>query len=174
MRPESHRPVRFRPMLLEGSCHCRAVRFTVQSEYPIPYQRCYCSICRKAGGCGGYGINISADATTLTVEGRDQVREYRALIDRKGEQVRSGHRRSFCGECGSHLWAHHDKWPGLLHPVAGAIDTPLPTPPSHVHMMVGSKANWVAIEGKGGDPKFDAYPGQSIADWHRDHGGEVG
>ncbi|MCL7942209.1 hypothetical protein M8009_18170 [Halomonas sp. ATCH28] len=32
-------------MLLEGSCHCGAVHFRVDS--PHPYQRCYCSICRK-------------------------------------------------------------------------------------------------------------------------------
>jgi|GEM_PF-3029017 len=27
-------------MLLEGSCHCGAVRFRVESETPYPYQAC--------------------------------------------------------------------------------------------------------------------------------------
>jgi hypothetical protein len=31
-------------MLLEGSCHCGAVRFRVESDTPYPYQACYCSI----------------------------------------------------------------------------------------------------------------------------------
>jgi hypothetical protein len=42
-------------MLLEGSCHCGAVNFRVESE--TPYQACYCSICRKTAGGGGYSIN---------------------------------------------------------------------------------------------------------------------
>ena len=41
-------------MLLKGSCHCGAVRFSVQSETPYPYMYCYCSICRKTAGGGGY------------------------------------------------------------------------------------------------------------------------
>ena len=39
----------------EGSCHCGAVKFSLQSHTPYPYMRCYCSICRKTGGGGGYG-----------------------------------------------------------------------------------------------------------------------
>lgn len=78
--------------------------------------------------------------------------------------------RLFCGECGSHLWAQHEAWPDLVHPVASAIDTPLPVPPAYVHMMVGSKAPWVEIEGREGDACFDEYPGQSLAAWHRAHG----
>jgi hypothetical protein len=51
-------------MLLEGSCHCGAVSFRVESETPYPYQACYCSICRKTAGGGGYAINLGADANT--------------------------------------------------------------------------------------------------------------
>ncbi|MBB3190975.1 hypothetical protein FHR94_002219 [Halomonas cerina] len=52
-------------MLLEGSCHCGAVRFSVDSLHPYPYQRCYCSICCKTAGDGGYAINLSGRAETL-------------------------------------------------------------------------------------------------------------
>jgi len=157
-------------MLLEGSCHCGAVKFRLQSHEPVPYQRCYCSICRKTGGGGGYLINLGGDASTLEVEGREHVRVYQAMIERRGKRVKSRHERHFCGECGSHLWAFNDHWPDLVHPVASAIDTPLPVPPEHVHLMVGSKASWVVVEGKPGDRVFDEYPEQSLADWHRDHG----
>jgi hypothetical protein len=37
-------------MLLEGSSHCGAIRFRVESE--TPYHACYCSICRKTAGAG--------------------------------------------------------------------------------------------------------------------------
>ena len=40
-------------MRLKGSCHCGAVRFSLESETPFPYLRCYCSICRKTAGGGG-------------------------------------------------------------------------------------------------------------------------
>jgi len=46
------------PMRLEGSCRCGAISFSVDSHTPYPYQRCYCSICRKSAGGGGYAINI--------------------------------------------------------------------------------------------------------------------
>lgn len=51
-------------MLLEGSCHCGAVHFRVESPHPFPYQRCYCSICCKTAGGGGYAINLGALAET--------------------------------------------------------------------------------------------------------------
>ena len=40
-------------MLLEGSCHCGAIRFRVRSAHPCPFNLCYCNICRKTGGGGG-------------------------------------------------------------------------------------------------------------------------
>lgn len=153
-------------MLLEGSCHCQAVKFRCESRHPVPYQRCYCSICRKTGGGGGYLVNIEANASTLEVEGEGHVGTYRAMVEREGRRVQSRHERKFCRECGSHLWAFNSRWPDLLHPVAGAIDSELPAPPEHVHMMVGSKASWAPVEGKAGDARYDAYPEKSLADWH--------
>jgi hypothetical protein len=58
-------------MKLDGSCHCGAVRFSVQSPHPYPFNLCYCSICRKTAGGGGYAINIGADNSTLEVQGED-------------------------------------------------------------------------------------------------------
>ncbi|MFP8875741.1 MAG: GFA family protein, partial [Myxococcota bacterium] len=34
-------------MRLEGSCHCGALRFELESQHPYPFNLCYCSICRK-------------------------------------------------------------------------------------------------------------------------------
>ena len=45
-------------MELQGSCRCGLVKFSCDSHTPCPYMRCYCSICRKVGGSGGFGINI--------------------------------------------------------------------------------------------------------------------
>src|SRR5215470_16064956 len=113
-------------MLLEGSCHCGSIKFSVESAEPVPFMRCYCSICRKTAGAGGYAINLGAAARTMKVSGKRALRIYRA-------------RRYFCAHCGTALWLWDPTWPDLVHPHASAIDTSLPTPPEHVHCQVGSQ-----------------------------------
>ena len=58
-----------REMRLEGSCQCGAVRFSVTAYAPVPYLRCYCSVCRKTAGGGGFAVNLGAKADTLRVAG---------------------------------------------------------------------------------------------------------
>lgn len=150
-------------MRLQGSCHCGAVRFSVESPHPYPYQRCYCSICRKTAGGGGYAINLSAHAATLEVEGAEHQGIYRALID--GET--SPGERHFCRHCASALWVFDPRWPELVHPFASAIDSELPIPPERVHLLLDSKASWVEVETRDTDKCFAGYPEESIVDWHR-------
>ncbi|WP_431023542.1 GFA family protein [Halomonas sp. H5] len=150
-------------MRLQGSCHCGAVRFSVESPHPYPYQRCYCSICRKTAGGGGYAINLSGSAATLEVEGAEHQGIYRAVID--GET--SPGERHFCRHCASALWVFDPRWPELVHPFASAIDTELPIPPERVHLLLDSKASWVEVEARDTDKCFAGYPEESIAAWHR-------
>ncbi|WP_435102627.1 GFA family protein [Arhodomonas sp. AD133] len=158
-------------MQLEGSCHCGAVHFSVESPHPYPFNRCYCSICRKTAGGGGYAINLGGVADTLEVSGRESVRVYRArLRDAAGSETLSPGERRFCGNCGSALWVWDPRWPELVHPFASAIDTPLPVPPERVHLMLGSKAAWVEPDIRDGDRSFDEYPDESLAQWHERHG----
>ena len=157
-------------MRLEGSCHCRAVRFSLESREPVPYQRCYCSICRKCQGGGGYAVNLGGDAGTLQVRGRGHVRLYHAVMRDGGKEYRSGAERAFCAACGSGLWLFDPSWPELIHPYASAIDTPLPTPPARVHLMLDSKPDWVSVEDRPGDDRFGEYPELSLADWHAARG----
>ena len=154
------------PMHLVGSCRCGTVRFAVDSHTPYPYQLCYCSICRKTAGGGGFAINLGADATTLRVTARVPTAIYHAEIDGR----RSNAERHFCPRCGSALWLYDSQWPELVHPFASAIDTSLPRPPSRVHLMLGSKAEWVEPAIGPGDACFDEYPEQSIEEWHRTRG----
>lgn len=154
-------------MKLDGSCHCKAVRFSVKAQSYLPFNRCYCEICRKTAGAGGFAINLGADFTTLQVTGRDQIRTYRAQIEEDGETVLSPAERSFCGICGSQLWLWDPRWPDLVHPHASAIDTDLPAPPMRWHMMLGSRASWACPDLAEGDRPSDTYPDQSLADWHQ-------
>ena len=160
------------PVTIKGSCRCKAVAFSVESHTPVPYQLCYCSICRKQQGGGGFAINLAADAGTLKVEGERHLGLYRAEIadeERPRCELSSGERR-FCRECGSALWLYDPNWPELVHPFASAVDTPLPVPPERVHLMQKYKASWVVPVVGERDGTFELYPEESIADWHRKRG----
>lgn len=155
-------------MLLEGSCHCGAVSFRLRSAHPYPFNLCYCSICRKTAGGGGYAINLGGDADTLEVDGRDHVHIYQAKIrDRETNTVReSPAQRNSCRICASALWVWDPRWPELIHPFASAIDTELPIPPERTHLMLHARPSWVALRADAKDKTFADYPAESIADWH--------
>lgn len=155
-------------MQLEGSCHCGAVRFSLESATPYPYQRCYCSICRKTQGGGGYAVNLGGDARTMKVVGSKNVSIYHARIKNPGQAHArtSTAQRHFCKHCGSALWLFSPEWPELVHPFASAIDTPLPQAPETTHLMLEFKAPWVKVQKHQGDLFFDVYPEESITQWH--------
>ena len=155
-------------MRLKGSCHCTRVRFVVESAHPYPFNLCYCSICRKTAGGGGYAINLGADRETMRVEGEEHVGVYRAEVPdgESGVMRKSEARRSFCRHCASALWVWDPRWPELVHPFASAIDSELPRAPEHTHLMLAYKASWVPAHVEAGDLSFDEYPEESIAEWH--------
>ncbi|MCV0396538.1 MAG: GFA family protein [Rhizobiaceae bacterium] len=160
------------PLLLKGSCRCGAVRFEVGSHTPVPYQLCYCSICRKQQGGGGYAINLGANAETLKIVGRRNLGLYRAEIEDDEHphcEISSGERR-FCRKCGAALWLFDPSWPDLLHPFASAIDSHLPKAPKKVHLMLKYKAGWIEPAIGPDDDTFDLYPELSLAAWHHANG----
>jgi hypothetical protein len=153
-------------MFLEGSCHCGKVTFSVTSHEPVPFMRCYCSICRKTAGTGGYAVNLGAEHKSLKVRGREHLGVYQAKL---GDGRHSSGERHFCKECGTALWLYDPTWPELVHPHAGAIDTELPKPPDAVHMMLASKPAWADAHIRPADATFDEYPTESLAEWHKRH-----
>lgn len=154
-------------MKLKGSCHCGSVKFSVVSEHFYPYQLCYCSICRKTQGGGGFAINLAAKAKSLKVTGKKFISVYRARVKNPGERsYQSSGERNFCKVCGSGLWLYDPGWPELIHPFASVIDTPLPKAPEHTHLMLEFKAPWVELHKTRKDKSFKRYPKESIAQWH--------
>lgn len=154
-------------MILRGSCSCGKVKFSVKSENYYPYQRCYCSICRKTQGGGGYAINLSAESKTLKVTGKKFISVYRAMVRNPGEKsYKSSGERNFCKGCGSGLWLYDPSWPELIHPFASAIDSPLRKAPESTHLMLDFKPKWVELQKKKKDKTFKRYPKESIQEWH--------
>lgn len=158
-------------MELKGSCHCGQVRFRCEAYAPVPFLRCYCSICRKTAGGGGYAINLGARAESLVVEGRQHLGVYHARIAEEDGSCRiSSGERHFCTGCGSALWVFDSQWPELIHPHASAIDTALPRAPERVHMLLDSKASWVEVSSGKHDVHLQEFPEESLEEWHRRHG----
>jgi len=158
-------------MLLEGSCHCGKVRYSVESNTPYPFSHCHCSICRKLAGSGGSAINIMANTDTMKIEGEETLSVYRSALNDRGVYEEDGlgySRRHFCKHCGTMMWNHNSRHGQWIYLFATAVDTPLPTPPEVRHIMVKHKAPWTVIPD--GDEQFDQYPDEGIEDWHRNRG----
>jgi hypothetical protein len=153
-------------MHLKGSCHCGEVRFSLEAYAPVPYLRCYCSICRKTGGGGGFAINLGGRADSLAVLGAEAIIVFHAIIDAEHSPAE----RRFCSRCGTALWVWDPRWPELVHPFASAIDTPLPEAPEQIHILLRSKPDWVRVDDAGGEARYELYPPESLEDWHRRHG----
>ena len=157
------------PVRLQGSCRCGAVRFSVESHTPYPYQLCYCSICRKVGG-SGYAVNIMGDHATLKVEGAEAIGTFQATIAEEGQSHLGPCQRHFCRRCGTMLSVYDYDWPAPVPPFASAIDSDLPEPPERVHMMLDFKPGWVPVAAGPADRRYARYSEQSIENWHRSRG----
>ncbi|EFR03692.1 DUF636 domain-containing protein [Nannizzia gypsea CBS 118893] len=157
------------PMKLEGSCQCGGVEFSLDSNTPVPYQLCVCSICRKVGGYMG-SVNLGGINSSLNItKGKDLIKKYHAVKDRgKPTEEKCSSERNFCSNCSTMLWVYDKSWPELVHPFAAAIDTELPEPDEMVCILADSKPNWARWpEGK--KVVHKTY-GDSLEDWHKKHG----
>lgn len=117
--------------MYQGSCLCGAVRFRIQGEL-APIQVCHCGQCRKAQG-GPFASNIPvAQSAFELLSGSDRLRAFESS---------PGKQRVFCSHCGSPLYSHSEKLPGVLRIRAGTLDGELLARPE-VHYYTASKANW--------------------------------
>ncbi|KAK0487762.1 Mss4-like protein [Armillaria novae-zelandiae] len=165
------------PIELKGSCHCGAVKFSLESSTAVPYQLCFCSICRKTAGTGG-AINLGGHSSTLKVlQGKEHISVYKAVIDRDTPQERiAASERNFCVKCATMLWLYDETWPELIHPFASAIDTPLEVPKKMVILVAGdryvcikmnSKPDYVRLP-EGDKEIYDDYGPLSLEEWHKE------
>lgn len=151
-------------MKLQGSCHCQSVQFEVESFTPYPFMYCYCTICRKTAGGGGYAINIMGQKDTLQVLGKRYIQIYHAILGRtrQGKPKLSPGERHFCKRCASCLWIYDHRWPQWVYPFASAIDTDLPKPPEHLRILLNYAANWCEIPKSKREQLFAEFPEESI------------
>ena len=114
-------------------------------------------------------------STFKVKQGEEFVKVYQVALSKTesgtGEEAKtelSRHKRHFCRECGSYLWAHNDEYPQWVYPFASCIDTPLPTPAEQVHIMTDFKLNHVQIPQGENVRSYTRYPEGSIEQWHKE------
>src|SRR4051794_7171237 len=79
---------------LTGGCNCGAVTFAVTSEFTdVGY--CHCKRCQRRTG-SLWSLNAFLPSEFVEVTGREHL---------KGFRPAGGNPKTFCAECGSHLFA---------------------------------------------------------------------
>ncbi len=129
---------------LTGGCLCSGVRFEL-SEAPLSAGYCHCTRCQRRTG------------TASSAQARVDPRAFRLL--RGAEKVKAwrppqgGFEKSFCGECGAHLFSRNPEDPSQMSIRMGAFDSdPGIRPGSRAY--VAYAAAWEEIP-EDGLPRFD-------------------
>ena len=117
--------------VLEGSCHCGAVRFEVTEDFSA-VRICHCTTCKKISGGAGTTNGRARTDTIRVVAGEELIRTY---------QPDEGSSKSFCSRCGSNLFG--GGWPESESSSVriSAIDSPFDRKPE-AHTYVRSVAPW--------------------------------
>ena len=128
---------------LTGSCGCGAVRFEV-SEPLVAAAYCHCTRCQKRTGTAAQASAKVGPGSVTVTEGDDLLRDW---------SPPGGLDKTFCGDCGSHLFAREPGSGGIVFVRMAAIDgDPVVRPAAH--QFVAYAAPWEEI-GEDGLPRFE-------------------
>lgn len=132
-------------MILEGGCHCGAVRYKVEGE-PVHAALCHCRDCRRSAGAPTVAwAAYKADNFAVTA---GEARVYNG----SGRSM-----RHFCATCGSGLWfVNEDFLPGLVDIQVATLDDPDRVPPG-AHVQTAERIGWMKTISE--LPEFERFPG---------------
>lgn len=99
----------------EGGCRCRAVRYRSSTPAEVAVF-CHCRDCQYwSGGAGS--VVLRANEVDVHIEGTPVEHE---VVSEQGTRVG----RSFCGRCGTPLFARGSALPGVLVITLASLDDP--------------------------------------------------
>jgi len=130
--------------MLEGGCHCGAVRYRIEGA-PLRHGLCHCIDCRRHAGAPVVGWAIFR---------REQV----AATGELATYGSSEHgRRQFCGRCGTGLFYLNDAiMAGLIDVQSATLDDPDAPPPPSEQINVASRVGWMKTAHE--LPAFESFP----------------
>ncbi len=132
-------------MTRTGGCRCGAIRYTLSAE-PLATRLCWCRDCQY-WALGNAAVNIMVPRAAVAVAGTP--RHYDSVAD-SGNAMR----RSFCGDCGTHLFSESSGNQLNMVVRVGTLDNAGGIAPTVV-IWTASAPAWAHI-----DPTLQAFPGQ--------------
>jgi hypothetical protein len=134
---------------LEGSCSCGTVKFQVRAPFKTAGY-CHCTRCqRRSGALWALNGFVDADGFAI-VDGRQSLRTY---------QPSDGFPKSFCINCGGHLFAGNLDGGGIVAVRLGAVHGDPGIRPRW-HQFVASAPEWEPLP----DDGLPRYPGVRESD----------
>jgi len=118
-----------------GRCLCGAVSFKLASE-PLATRVCWCRDCQHLSANGT--VNLMLPAEALSVQGL--VAEFTKAAD-SGNEVT----RSFCPQCGTHLFARSSGRPQFRVVRVGNLDDPSSIQPT-ANIWAASAPRWACLD----------------------------
>jgi hypothetical protein len=128
---------------LTGGCVCARVRFEV-SEPLLAALYCHCKRCQRRTGSAFSVSAVTAPGSFRVVAGEDAVRSW---------DPGDGWIKSFCSDCGGHLYTTSPDDPGLVSVRMGALDGDPGVRPA-AHQFTAYAASWEPIP-HDGLPRFE-------------------
>jgi hypothetical protein len=128
---------------LTGSCGCGAVRFEV-AEPLVAAAYCHCTRCQKRTGTAAQASARVAPGSVTVLAGEDRLRDW---------SPPGGLAKTFCAECGSHVFARDQETGEIAIVRMAAIDGDPGVRPA-AHQFVAFAAPWEEIPDDG-LPRFE-------------------
>jgi hypothetical protein len=128
--------------MIKGGCLCGKIRYEADGEAFIAVC-CHCRDCQYVSG-GEPTVVLSVGDDALRIQGEPQI--FRSKAD-SGVGVF----RSFCGSCGTPLFAGSEENPGFIAIKLGSLDDPSKFAPA-IHIWTSSAQPWHHI-----DPNVPAF-----------------
>ncbi|MBV9816919.1 MAG: GFA family protein [Solirubrobacterales bacterium] len=128
---------------LTGSCGCGAVTFEC-SEAPTAAAYCHCTRCQKRTGTAAQASALIVPGSLRITAGEDDLRDWRP---------EGGLAKTFCGQCGSHLFGR-DPQTGEIQIVRMSAFDADPGVRPRLRQFVAYAAAWEPIP-EDGLPRYD-------------------
>jgi hypothetical protein len=130
--------------MLEGGCHCGAIRYQVEGE-AITHALCHCSDCRRCAGAPIVGWTMYPMASVTLTQGKPKVYHSSEFA-----------RRHFCADCGSGLFYFNEKFlPGIIDVQSATYDDPNAVP-ARAHIQTAERIEWMKTAHE--LPQFERFP----------------
>jgi hypothetical protein len=128
---------------LTGSCGCGAVRFEI-AEPLVAAAWCHCTRCQKRTGTASQASAKVVPGSVTVLTGEERLRDWTPS---------GGLAKTFCEECGSHVFAREPESGRIVFVRMAAVDGDPGVRPA-AHQFVAYAAPWEELP-EDGLPRFD-------------------